>query len=178
MDLENVMGNSLRNHTGVGNHLGTVSNGSDTPSTIPLTPASSIISNDGNSRRSRNRQNLPFIEQINLLQREREQSIEDLELLGRIQQDGMVRIRDLQIDLIPAINNQKKANVSLKHAVRKFVRFTNPVVHGVHEYPGNQYGPTPENVSELHRNEEMTVHERSRLLERENADLGQTQETC
>ncbi len=66
---------------------------------------------------------VPLQEQIRVLDKERDAVLSHLCLLRRIQREGFVRVEDLNVNLMPAINNQRKAHQSLARAVRKVLQF-------------------------------------------------------
>jgi hypothetical protein len=59
--------------------------------------------------------------QLAMLRDEREKAVSHLGLLNRIHENGMVSVEDLNINLRPAINNQKKANTSLERAIKRIM---------------------------------------------------------
>lgn len=50
------------------------------------------------------------------------EAMEDIAYLEHVQHEGAIRVEDLNIDLTPAINNQRRANKSLNRAVTKILR--------------------------------------------------------
>lgn len=65
---------------------------------------------------------LTFDSQMGILNSERKKAREHLETLNELQQTQHVPVTDLLVDLWPAINNQRRANVSLERAVRRVIK--------------------------------------------------------
>lgn len=66
---------------------------------------------------------VPLGDQVAVLDKERDKALLDLALLRRLQREKTVRVEDLNINLMPAINNQRRANESLGRALRKVLKF-------------------------------------------------------
>lgn len=64
-------------------------------------------------------------EQIDVLTRERDTALKYISVLRKLQSEPYVSVDDLNVNLMPAINNQRKANQSLGRALRKVVKFQN-----------------------------------------------------
>lgn len=71
------------------------------------------------------RQVSPFKEQMAILLGHRHDNLIDLSLLESIVTERKNNGQELDIDLVTAINNQRKANISLKTVVKKLCRDAN-----------------------------------------------------
>lgn len=82
------------------------------------------------------RSNLQY--EIEVLREEREKSISDLNFLDACITNNSIPVHDLDINLRPVINNQRKANCSFERAIRKLIKYRRVMRY----YPtrGN-YGP-------------------------------------
>lgn len=65
---------------------------------------------------------LTFDSQMDILNRERTKAREHLDKLNELQRTQHVPVADLLVNLWPAINNQRKANVSLEYAVQRVIK--------------------------------------------------------
>ena len=63
--------------------------------------------------------NLSFGQQLDILKREREMAMISISVLEHIENRGSDGLENSRINLMTAINNQKKANISLRTVVRK-----------------------------------------------------------
>lgn len=65
--------------------------------------------------------------QLKMLKQEREKGLRNLAIIESMKEEGEIHVANLNLNLIPAINNQRKANISLDCAVKKVVRFRRPL---------------------------------------------------
>lgn len=66
---------------------------------------------------------VPLDDMVAMLDKERDKAESDLLLLRAMQRKKLIEVHDLNINLMPAINNQRRANESLNRALRKVLRF-------------------------------------------------------
>jgi hypothetical protein len=65
--------------------------------------------------------------QLKILKEERQKALHNLAVLEELEEKKFVDVSDLEINLLPCINNQRKANISLDAVVKKVVRFRKPI---------------------------------------------------
>lgn len=66
---------------------------------------------------------VPLYNQVELLDRERDKAFCDLTLLRRLQRENSVKVEELNINLMPAINNQRRANESLERVLKRVLKY-------------------------------------------------------
>lgn len=70
---------------------------------------------------------MSFSLQLNTLKREREIGAHNWAILEKLASEPSLRVDQRNINLIPAINNQRRANSSLDNTVKKIVRVKRPM---------------------------------------------------